>query len=148
MLNALYSAQENPRFYSIAGFECERRTMAIIRDSLGPAGTNYNPIHDDTGNIWDYQNNWVGWEDFDSGNIYDANGDWAGWDRNWDSDSGAGGSSGSVMRGSDCGEPTGSLVLVDAYGNFAGYAVRGYGMMPMDGGNGGGIGSKSGSSIP
>lgn len=74
----------------------------ILNSALG-YDMHYNPVDSNTGNIWDAQGNWVGWEDPNTGNIYDAEGSWAGWNPNWgtnftssdDSSGGGGGGGGS-----------------------------------------------------
>ena len=73
VINAFYTAADNPggsKAFNTNGDP----GMQIITNALGPQGTNYNPVDPYTGNIWDAQGNWVGWEDLDTGNIFDAEG--------------------------------------------------------------------------
>src|SRR6266508_5784535 len=84
VLHALYAAQANPGAYSvILCKECEARAMGVLAAALGPQGTHFNPVDPYTGNIFDAQGNWAGWEDANTGNIYDSNGNWAGWNKSW-----------------------------------------------------------------
>jgi RHS repeat-associated protein len=84
ILNGLYLAQDQKPFYSeILCKDCSDRIRGVLADALGPQKLSYNPVDPYTGNIWDAQGNWAGWENPDTGNIYDAAGDWAGWNPNW-----------------------------------------------------------------
>ena len=71
-----------------------------------------NSVDRYTGNIWDAQWNYVGWEDPNTGNIYNAEGNWAGWDPKWQSNfannsGGRGGGGGEGPSGSGGYMPSG-----------------------------------------
>jgi hypothetical protein len=105
ILNAFNLSRADPPFYSICGFECQRRIGQVLNDALGPKGFNFNPVDPYTGNIYDAQWNWVGWEDPNTGNIYDSNRNWAGWNPNYQQNftgtngSGSGGPAGGPATG-------------------------------------------------
>lgn len=79
LINAYYLSQDSPPFYFFLGCECQSRIFDVEKAALGSQGFGYNPVDPYTGNIFDAQGNWAGWQDLDTGNIYDADGDWAGW---------------------------------------------------------------------
>ena len=132
ILNAFYNATDNPGTFILIGGNCYDTGTRILQDALGPQATQFNPVDPYTGNIFDAQGNWAGWENPDTGNIYDSEGDWAGWNPNWNSDSGAQGAGAS---------PSG-YGTASGYGggNYVGVGPNGFGGLGSGfGGIGGGF---------
>jgi hypothetical protein len=62
---------------------CYQDPSRVMAASLFSNGRLINPVDPYTGNIFDSQGDWVGWEDPNTGNIYDSDADWASWNPHW-----------------------------------------------------------------
>ena len=83
-MSALISAMEaGGQVYNYRYNNCYQDPSRVMAASLFSNGRLINPVDPYTGNIFDSQGDWVGWEDPNTGNIYDSDGDWASWNPHW-----------------------------------------------------------------
>ncbi|HJT44657.1 MAG TPA: RHS repeat-associated core domain-containing protein [Chthoniobacterales bacterium] len=89
------AADQTESLYNFMHNNCYQEPMRAVRAALFVNGRLINPVDPYTGNMYDAEGNWVGWEDPDTGYIYDENLQYAGanpnWQRNFDGSVVAGG---------------------------------------------------------